>query len=159
MLKMHLVAALFAALTGFFYPAAHAADIPAVYVAQVQGDFETTYKRVYTSLENNRFYVVFEPDIGANLAGFAGKWPDHNLNKLERIKSMVFCNGWYANQVSNADPDMLALCPLSLTMTHKDGVTKVLFVRPDYVARGSAVEKIATELTADVIKAIEQATR
>lgn len=132
------------------------ADTPAVYVAEVKQDFDTTYKQVYASLENNHFFVVFEPDIGANLAGFADKWKDHNLNKLDRIKSMVFCNGWYANQVSNADPEMLALCPLHLTMTHKDGVTKVLFVRPDYVAKGTKAAKIAGELTADIIKAIDQ---
>lgn len=135
------------------------ADTKAVYVAEVKQDFETTYKNVYTALENNRFFVVFEPDIGKNISGFAGKWKDYNLNKLDRIKSMVFCNGWYANQVSNADPDMLALCPLHITMTHKDGVTKVLFVRPDHVAQGSGAEKIAAELTADVIKAIDQGVR
>jgi uncharacterized protein (DUF302 family) len=132
------------------------ADTSAVYVAEVKQDFETTYKQVYQSLENNRFYVVFEPDIGANLAGFADKWKDHNLNKLDRIKSMVFCNGWYANQVSNADPDLLVLCPLHITMTHKDGVTKVLFVRPDYVAKGTRAEQIAKELAEDVIKAINE---
>jgi uncharacterized protein (DUF302 family) len=132
------------------------ADTPAVYVAEVKQDFETTYKQVYASLENNRLFVVLEPDIGANIAGFADKWKDHNLNKLDRIKSMVFCNGWYANQVSNADPEMLALCPLHLTMTHKAGVTKVLFVRPDFVAKGTKAEAIAKELTAVVIKAIEQ---
>lgn len=135
----------------------HAAD--SVYVAEKKGDFDSTYKKVYESLEANRFFVVFEPDIGRNLAGFEDKWKDHNLNKLDRIKSMVFCNGWYANQVSNADPDMLALCPLHLTMTHKDGVTKVLFVRPDHVARGTKAEAIASDLSNDVIKAINDGLR
>ncbi|WP_172597628.1 DUF302 domain-containing protein [Sulfuriflexus mobilis] len=128
-----------------------------VFTAEVKADFETTYTKVYKALEQNRFFVVFEPDIGANLSGFAERWgKDYNQNKLERIKSMVFCNGWYANQVSNADPDMLALCPLSLTMTHKDGVTRVLFIRPDRVARGTKAEKIAGELTRGVIEAINE---
>lgn len=127
-----------------------------VYVAEKKADFDVTYKKVYESLEANRFFVVFEPDIGNNLAGFANKWQDYNLNKLDHIKSMVFCNGWYANQVSNADPEMLALCPLHLTVTHKDGVTKILFIRPDYVARGTKAEAIAKSLTADVIKAINE---
>ena len=34
---------------------------------------------------------------------------------------MVFCNAWYANQVSNADPDMLALSRAAL-----DGATRDL---------------------------------
>ena len=128
-----------------------------VYTASVEGDFEQNYKHIYQALENNRLFVVFEPDIGVNLAGFAKRWgEDYNRNKLDRIKSMVFCNGWYANQVSNADPNMLALCPLHITMTHKDGVTKVLFVRPDVVAKGTKAEKIAGELTQGVIKAIKE---
>lgn len=135
------------------------AGSPAVYVAETRQDFTTTYNKVYQSLEQNNFFVVFEPDIGANLAGFAGKWQDHNLNRIERIKSMVFCNGWYANQVSNVDPEMLALCPLHLTVIHKDGMTKVLFIRPDAVAKGSKAEAIAKDLTADVIKAIGQAMK
>jgi uncharacterized protein (DUF302 family) len=132
------------------------AEQNSVYQAEVKADFDTTYKNVYAALENNRFFVVFEVDIGANLANFGAKWKDYNLNNLDRIKGMVFCNGWYANQVSNADPDMLALCPLHITMTHKEGTTKVLFVRPDVVAKGSKAEGVAKDLTQDVIKAIEQ---
>lgn len=127
-----------------------------VYQAEVKADFDVTYKNVYTALENNRFFVVFEVDIGANLANFGSKWKDYNLNKLDRIKSMVFCNGWYANQVANADPDMLGLCPLHITMTHKDGITKVLFVRPDVVAKDTKAESVTKDLTQDVIKAITE---
>lgn len=132
------------------------AEQNSVYQAEVKADFDVTYKKVYEALENNRFFVVFEVDIGANLANFGAKWKDYNLNKLDRIKSMVFCNGWYANQVTNADPDMLALCPLHVTMTHKDGMTRVLFVRPDMVAKDTKAESVAKELTQDVIKAIKE---
>ena len=139
-------------------PMLHAAT-PAVYIAEKQAPFEPTYQAVYKALEANRFFVVFEPDIGANLANFGKKWENYNENKLDRIKSMVFCNGWYANLVSNADPDMLGLCPLHITMTHKNGVTKVLFVRPDLVAKGTKAEAVAEELTQGVIEAIEQGMR
>lgn len=132
------------------------AESPAVYKASAPAGFDAVYDSVYRSLEEHRLYVVFEPDIGKNLAGFAERWgEDYNRSQLERIKSMVFCNAWYANQVSNADPDLVALCPLHLTLTHKAGVTSVLFVRPDFVARGSAAEAVAKELTAEVITAIE----
>jgi len=128
----------------------------AVYVGQSTKPTNDVYNSVYAALEKNGFYVVFEPNIGKNISGMAKRWgDDYNRNKLESIRSMVFCNGWYANQVSNAEPTMLALCPLHVTVTSKAGITKVLFVRPDYVAKGSAAEKIATELTQDVIKAIE----
>ena len=134
-----------------------AAETSSVFVAEVKADFEPTYKNIYKALEENRLFVVLEPDIGANLARFGKNWgDDYNQNKIERIKSMVFCNGWYANKVSNADPDMLALCPLHITMTHKQGITKVLFVRPDFVAKGTKAEKVAGELTELVVNAIKQ---
>lgn len=132
------------------------AGSPNVYTASVKGEFDVVYKHVYDSLEKNRFFVVLEPDIGKNISRFAKKWgDDYNQNKLERMKSMVFCNGWYANLVSNADPEMVAMCPLHLTMTHKAGITSVHFVRPDKVAQGSKAEKVAKELTEKIIKAID----
>lgn len=117
---------------------------------------DTVYHSVYKSLEDNGFYVVFEPDIGKNLSNFADKWgKDYNRNKLESIRSMVFCNGWYANLMSNADPSMLSLCPLHVTLIQKSGKTTVLFVKPTSVAKGSKAEKVAQELESEVIKAIE----
>ena len=128
-----------------------------VYVASSKQPVDKVYKSVYASLEKNGFFVVFEPDIGANISGMAKRWgEDYNRNKLSTIRSMVFCNGWYANQVSNTDPEMLALCPLSLTVTEKAGVVKVLFVRPDEVAKDSPAAKVTAELTKDVIKAIDE---
>jgi uncharacterized protein (DUF302 family) len=91
------------------------------------------------------------------MKGSAERWgEDYNRNGLERIRSMVFCNAWWANRVANADPDMLALCPLHLSLTHKDGETTVVFLRPDVIARGSAAEAVSKELTELVVAAIEQ---
>lgn len=135
--------------------AAHAE--PAVYKASVEAEFDTVYAAVYEALEQKRMWVVFEPDIGANMKRSAERWgEDYNRNELERIRSMVFCNPWWANRVANADPDMLALCPLHLSLTHKDGETTVVFLRPDFIARGSEAEGVSQELTELVIRAIEQ---
>jgi len=132
------------------------AETDNVYVKRVERDIEVVYKQVFTSLENNGYFVVFEPNIGKNLSHFAERWGEnYNRNKLEAIRSMVFCNAWYANAVSNADPDLVALCPLHVTLTHKSGVTSVLFVRPGRVAVGSPAEQVAQELEQDVIRAIE----
>lgn len=133
---------------------------PYVYEGKVQEQLEPVYKRLFTALENNGYYVVFEPNIGKNLSHFAKRWgDDYNKNKLEAIRSMVFCNGWYANQVSNADPAMLALCPLHISVVHKEGTTWVYFVRPGKVAAGSPAETIAQEIEQDVIRTIEGALR
>jgi uncharacterized protein (DUF302 family) len=129
---------------------------PGTQVWQRQAPLDTTYQAVYQALEAHRFFVVFEPDIGKNLSRFAERWgEDYNRNGLEGIRAMVFCNAWYANQVSNQDPEMLALCPLHLTLTHKAGLTRVLFLLPSHAARGSAAEAIAADLEAAVIEAVE----
>jgi uncharacterized protein (DUF302 family) len=134
------------------------ADNANVLAWELGTDLETSYKTVYKALEDNRFFVVFEPNIQRNLSAFAKRWgDDYNRNKLEGIRAMVFCNAWYANQVSNADPDMLALCPLHITLVQKQGKTRVLFVRPSVVAKDSQAAAIASELEQDVTKAIEQA--
>jgi uncharacterized protein (DUF302 family) len=132
------------------------ADSTMIYEKDVKGDMDATYKEVFTALENNGYFVLFEPNIGKNLASFKQRWgKDYNKNQLEAIRSMVFCNGWYANQMSNADPQMLALCPLHISLVYKDGITRILFVRPSLVATGSPAEKIALELEQDVIRTIE----
>lgn len=141
---------------------AQAATTPAetesnVYVKKVKGDFSTTYKKVFTALETNGYFVEFEPNIGKNLSHFAQRWGNnYNKHDLEDIRSMVFCNAWYANEVSNMDPEMLALCPLHITLIHKKGITKILFVRPGHVAADSPAKKVVEELEQDVIRAIEQ---
>ena len=128
-----------------------------VFVFSVDKPITEVYDKVYKSLEDARFYVVFEPNIGKNLSGFAERWGDqYNRSKLSAIRSMVFCNGWYANQVSNKDPHMLALCPLHMTLIEKDGKTTALFARPTVIAADSPAAEILSELEVEVIAAIKK---
>lgn len=133
------------------------AESPSVYEKTVDQNLDTAYKRVYKALDSNGFKVVFEVDIQENLTKSAAKngLKDFNLNQLEGTKSMVFCNGPLAIKISNADPTMLALCPLHLTFTQKAGRATVLFVRPSVIAQGSKAETAVKELEGKVIKAIE----
>ncbi len=128
-----------------------------VFAHSVDRPLADLYDRLYRSLEDARLYVVLEADIGSNLSGFAGRWgDDYNRSELTAIRSMVFCNAWYANQVSNRDPRMLALCPLSLTLIEKDGQTTALFARPSAIAADSPAKDIIAELEKAVITAIEK---
>ena len=133
------------------------AQSPAVYERSFDQSLDVAYKRVFDSLEGNGFKVVYEIDMQENLTKYAEKnaVKDFNVNRLEGIKSMVFCNGPLAVKVSNADPAMLALCPLHVTLTQKVGRVTVLFVRPGVVAQGSRAEAPAKELEEKVIKTIE----
>lgn len=144
----------------FGLTAGAAAQPPTVLSWDTGKDLETSYDIIYKSLEENKFFVVFEPDIQSNLAGFAKRWGDnYNRNQLEGIRAMVFCNGWYTNEVSNADPDMLALCPLHITLVQQGGSTRILFLRPSVIASGSKAQAVAAELEQDVSKALEQAVK
>lgn len=134
---------------------ANAAPEMPVYKATVDKPVAEIYDNLYKSLEDSGFYVVFEPNIGNNLSGFAKKWgEDYNRNQLTEIRSMVFCNGWYANQVSNLDPDMLGFCPLHLTLIEADGKATVLFNRPSVVSVGSPAHALLSRIEGEVIEAI-----
>ena len=124
----------------------------------VDKPMQQAYGQLYKGLEDEGFYVVFEVNIGKNLSGFANKWGEnYNRNQLESIRGMVFCNGWYANAVSNLDPSMLALCPLRVSLIEKDGKTTVLFARPTAVAQGSPALKMIQRIEDDVIASIKKA--
>ena len=117
---------------------------------------ETVYPKLYKALEDSRFYVIFEADIGKNLARNAEKWGDeYNRNKFEGVRSMVICNPEYANKVLNLDPKMMAMCPITVTLLYKQGTTTILFERLTPVAAGSAAEDILWEVENTIISAIE----
>ncbi len=133
------------------------ADNNGVYIQRVDKPVSIVYDKIYKSLEEARFFVVFEPNIGANIERFSKKWGDeYNQNNLTSIRSMVFCNGWYVNKVSNLDPTMLGFCPLHLSLIEQDGNTTVLFNRPGAIAQNSPAEALLLEIEAEVIKAIKR---
>jgi len=150
MMKRHLLALLM-----FILPLGVLAAPPGVLRLDARAPMATTYKAVTAALEEARFWVVFEVDLGSNLAGFAERWGEElNRNRLDGIRSIVVCNAWYANQVSNADPDLLALCPLRVNLVEKDGVTRVLFARPTVIADGSPGIAVVQEIEDVVSKAL-----
>lgn len=140
-----------------FYLSANAAN-PAVFQATAHLPLDQAVKAVSQKLDDAGYAVIDELPISENLKGMAKKWgEDYNRNRLEGITALVFCNGWYVNQVSNLDPALLGLCPLHLTLTHKSGVTTVLFNRPTAIARGSRAEKVLKEVEDEVIRSVEAA--
>ncbi len=129
-----------------------------IYVKKRRKPLSILYKRIFTALEHNGYFILIEPNIGKNLSHFAQRWgSNYNKNKLEEIRSMVFCNAWFANKVGNADPHMLALCPLRITLIQKGNLTTIVFVRPGKVAVDSPARDVAEELEKDIIRIIENA--
>ncbi len=144
-------------LTLPFLSVAETQNLSTVYKHTIDKPVSAVYDGIYKSLEEARFFVVFEPDIGMNLKRYSKKWgDDYNQNKLTEIRSMVFCNGWYANQVSNKDPDMLVFCPLHISLIERDSKTTVLFNRPSVMAVNSPAQALLRKIELDVIAAIKQ---
>jgi len=144
-------------LISFSFATTLLAGNPALYKKTIDKPMSAAYDSVYAALEDNHFYVVFEANIGKNMAGFSDRWGnEYNTNKLTAIRSMVFCNVVYANRVANADPDMLALCPLRATLIEKDGKTTILFVRPASMAKDSKALPILREVEKKVTGAMDQ---
>lgn len=133
------------------------ADTSTVFEITVNKPISEVYGKVQASFEDSRFFIVDELNIGKNLSNFSEKWgDDYNQNGLSAIRSIVFCNGWYANQVSNKDPKMLGLCPLHLTLFEKDGKTTVLFNRPTIIAKGSPAHDLLAGIEQEVIELIKK---
>ena len=147
-----LVFALFSALV---YAGQESGNIFSMQVAKAG---EEVYPAVYKSLEASRFYVIFEANIGKNLARNAERWgEDYNRNNFDMVKSMIICNPYFANQVLNLDPEMMALCPLTVTVLSARGNSTVLFQRLTPIARDSAAADVLWEVENTVITAIENA--
>ncbi|MDH5736409.1 MAG: DUF302 domain-containing protein, partial [Gammaproteobacteria bacterium] len=133
------------------------AQSASIFQHQVSRPMDQVYGALYKALEDEGFYVVFEADIGKNLSRFAEKWGEnYNRNQLDGIRSLVFCNGWYANAVSNADPAMLALCPLRLSLIEKKGMTTVLFARPTVIAAESPARQVLMRVENEVIDIVKK---
>ena len=136
-----------------------AAKASNVFEYTIEQPMGQVYDRLYKGLEKERYWVVFEANIGKNIARFEQKWgEDYNQNKLDGIRSMVFCNPWYANAVSNADPKMLALCPLRLSLIEKNARTTVLFARPTVIAAGSPARNLLQQIEDEIIAIIRQSS-
>ncbi|MHB1230196.1 MAG: DUF302 domain-containing protein [Halothiobacillus sp.] len=138
---------------------AHAATT-SVYEKSAQMPLGEAVSRVESALKSHKFMVVSEIPISKKLAQHAGEWgANYNRNHLQGIQSIVFCNGGIANEVSNKDPELLAACPLHLTIIEKDGMATVLFVRPSVTAAGSAAEPVLSKLEHMVTAAIDAGLR
>ena len=132
------------------------AELPGVLHWDVEQDFNRVYREVYRSLEDRRFFVIFEANIGRNLRGYADHWGDnYNRNRLDEIRSMVFSNIAYTNQLSNQDPGLLSLSLLHLTIYQKGPVTSIVFNRPTTIGQGSVAMPLLKEIETEVSKAVE----
>lgn len=142
----------------FVFPILALAEPAGVVKLTTDKELSSVFDRVYKALEEEKFWVVFEADMGNRMAKFADKWgEDYNRKGLDAVKSMVFCNIWWTNRIANADPDLLALCPLHISLYAKDGETVILMPRLSALAEGSPGKEEAVELETALREIVESA--
>lgn len=129
-----------------------------VFEKRAEMPFEEAYQRVYRALEERRFWVIFEARISDNIGRFAERWgEDYNRRGLTGIRAMLVCNPWFTNQIANADPAMLALCPLKVVVVGEGASTRALFARPTVPAADGPAREVLAEVEAEITAAIEAA--
>ena len=132
----------------------------AVYTKTYDAPMDKVYPKLITSFDNAHLIVVSEIDIlgnfkAAGLPEAFGK--DFNTNNLTAIKAVIACNGWFGNAVANSDPEMMAFCPIRVTLIEKNGKTSIMYVRSTVASKDSKAYPVLKELEFKVIKAIEAA--
>ncbi len=129
-----------------------------IYKINIESEFDPLYDRAYKSLEDSNFYVVRELNIGATMKKNKARWgDDYNKNGFEEVRTLVLCNPWYANEVLNLDPELIALCPLAVAFLHKAGSTTIIYGRRAPIAEASAAHDILNEVDSIIITAIKKA--
>ena len=128
-----------------------------VYTVTYNSPIDTVEKNMLAQFKASKLMVVWQLDI---LEEFKKKGLDKKFGKkfntsaLANVRTMVACNGKLGNAVMNADPSMMAYCPVRLTLTEKDGKTSVLFVRPSSAPKDSKAYPVLVKLEKKVIGAI-----
>lgn len=157
---MHKIYIITLTLLSFCFHANANASETGVYKKTFNSTVDTLYPKLYKALEANRLFVIFEPKISNNLSRFKNKWgKNYNRNQLSSIRSIVFCNPWYANEISNLDPDMLSVCPMHISLYEKDKHTTAVFIRPSLINQNSPALDTLKELEQLIIKAVSEADK
>ena len=128
-----------------------------VYIKTVDKPMTEVYTKLLASFDSSHLVIVSEINIleKFNAAGLPEKFgKNFNTNDLTGIKAIIACNGWFGNEVANADPMMMGFCPIRVTVVEKEGKTSILFVRSSIAPKESPAYAILEKLESKVITAI-----
>jgi hypothetical protein len=124
----------------------------------IQQPIDETYDDIIDALINEGFSIVKEINIGKNLdkASKEHNWKNYNNNNLVGIRTAIVCSGMTVNAIGNADPNMISICPLHVTLTQTGNWTKIDFIRPSIIAKGTPAENVAKKLEYRLKSAIQK---
>ena len=133
-----------------------------VYSLTLNEKTSNVYPKLIKAFKKNHLIIVSEIDILNKFrkAGLPKKFgSEFNTKNLTAIKAVIACNGFYGNYIANADPEMLALCPVRVTLIEKNGKTTLLFVKPTSVSKNSKAYNIIRKLESKVIYTLNSLKR
>ncbi|MGE0738992.1 DUF302 domain-containing protein [Sulfurimonas sp.] len=129
-----------------------------VFKASYKAPIDKVMQNIRDKFKADMLIIVWELDILEEFKtrGLVQKLgAEYNKAGVTAVKTFVACNGMIGNSIINADADMMAYCPVRITLTEKDGVTSVLYVRPTSAPRDSKAYPALVKLENKVVAAIQ----
>ena len=129
-----------------------------IYQKEVGLPLEKYYPKLKAAIQANHMNILYELDLLEQFkkSGYAEKFgEDFNRNHLKAVKTLLLCNGYVGNQISNIDPDMMALCPIRLTIISKGSGTKVVFMKSSHLATSKKIKQLLATLDEILIHTID----
>ena len=131
---------------------------PAIHKTEINQSIKDYYPLLKKSIQDNHMNVLYELDLLDKFkkSGYAEKFgKSFNRNNIEAIKTLLLCNGFVGNQVSNIDPDMMVLCPIKITLIQSNGKTTVTFIKSADMSPNEEVAKLLKTLDQVIVNTIE----
>ncbi|MHB1566591.1 MAG: DUF302 domain-containing protein [Acidiferrobacter sp.] len=127
-----------------------------LYIRAVHAPIGIVYKNLVVALGHQGFKVPWGINIEKRMqmANRTLHMPNFNAQHLTDVRAMMVCNPFLFNAIANADPTMIALCPLHITLVSKGGVTYVQYPKEIALAAHTPVAKIARLIDTKIERAI-----
>ncbi len=119
------------------------------YTKVIYEPLESYYPKLKKAIDENHMNILYEMDLIKQFKdeGYSEKFgKDFNKNNLQGVKTLLICNGYVGNQVSNLDPKMMALCPIRLTIIEENKKLTVTFLRHDTIETSKEIKSLLTKL-------------
>ena len=129
-----------------------------VYTKVIDENYDSYMPKFKIALKANHMNVVSELDLMERFSKVKGAEKyrgGFEKQGITKVTSLVTCIGLVGLQVAAAEPDMMALCPVRITVMAKGDKTVVTFIRNQYVAKGTAVEDTVARLDNAIIDTVE----
>ncbi|MDD5157970.1 DUF302 domain-containing protein [Sulfurimonas sp.] len=129
-----------------------------IYKKIINEPYDDYFPKLKKAIEANHMNIVSEIDLMSRFkeAGYQKKFgADFNKNKLEKVTSLVICNGYVANQISNIDIEMMAFCPVRISVIQRGGKTIVLFIKASGIATNKKAASLLKSLDDVIVHTID----